>query len=73
VLIINKIVNIMKTLTNILTSTFFTALFVYILIVLTAALFLTVGYNLPLNDMTFGIFGALFIASFSKIYTNLNN
>ena len=63
----------MKTLSNILTSTFFAALFIYILIVLTAGLFLTLGYNLPLNDMTFGIFGALFIASFSKIYTNLNN
>ena len=63
----------MKTLSNILTSTFFTALFIYTLIVLTAGLFLTIGYNLPFNDMTFGIFGALFIASFSKIYTNLNN
>jgi len=63
----------MKTLSNIFASTFFTALFIYTLILLTAGLFLTVGYNLPLNDMTFGIFGALFIASFSKIYTNLNN
>jgi len=63
----------MKTLSNILTSTFFTALFIYTLIVLTAGLFLTLGYNLPFNDMTFGIIGACFIGSFSKIYTNLNN
>jgi len=61
----------MKTLSNILTVTFLTALFIYTLIVLTAGLFLTLGFELPFNDMTFGIIGACFIASFSKIYTNL--
>jgi len=62
----------MKTLSNILTATFLTALFIYTLIVLTAGLFLTLGFNLPLNDMTFGIFGACTILAFSKLYTNFN-
>ena len=62
----------MKTLPNILTSIILTALFIYTLIVLTAGLFLTVGYNLPLNDFLLSISGALFIVSFSYIYTNLN-
>ena len=72
-LINHKIINTMKTLSNILTVTFLTALFIYTLIVLTAGLFLTLGFNLPLNDFLLSISGTLFIVSFSYIYTNLNN
>lgn len=63
----------MKNLSLIFISAFLTALFIYTLIVLTAGLFLTVGFNLPLNDILLSISGALFIVSFSYIYTNLNN
>lgn len=63
----------MKNLSLIFISAFLTALFIYTLIVLTAGLFLTVGYNLPFNDFLLSISGALFIVSFSYIYTNLNN
>lgn len=63
----------MKNLSLIFISAFLTALFIYTLIVLTAGLLLTIGYNLPLNDILFSISGTLFIVSFSCIYTNLNN
>lgn len=62
----------MKNLSLIFISAFLTALFIYTLIVLTAGLFLTLGFNLPFNDMTFGIIGALSILTFSKLYTNFN-